>query len=69
MADSASTVDATTNLGEGCSLRSALYIARSIVAAHGGTITVDSELGVGATFTVTLPRTTPEPGTELLVSN
>jgi signal transduction histidine kinase len=36
-----------------------LYIARSIVVAHGGTITVDSEPGVGSTFTVKLPRSKP----------
>ncbi|WP_426751537.1 hybrid sensor histidine kinase/response regulator [Myxococcus sp. Y35] len=33
-----------------------LFIAREIVAAHAGTLTVESELGQGATFQVTLPR-------------
>jgi two-component system OmpR family sensor kinase len=33
-----------------------LWIAKQIVDAHGGAIGVHSELGAGATFTVTLPR-------------
>jgi signal transduction histidine kinase len=33
-----------------------LYIARSIVAAHGGSIHIKSQPGAGATFTVELPR-------------
>jgi signal transduction histidine kinase len=33
-----------------------LNITREIIEEHGGTITVESERGVGSTFTVTLPK-------------
>ena len=33
-----------------------LTIVASIIAAHGGTIAVDSTLGAGTTFTITLPK-------------
>lgn len=33
-----------------------LYIARAVVAAHGGLIHVDSSADAGTTFTVTLPK-------------
>lgn len=34
-----------------------LFIARSIIERHKGTITVESQEGVGSTFTFTLPKT------------
>jgi PAS domain S-box-containing protein len=43
--------DETAHLGSGMGL----YIAKGIVVAHGGTIGVDSELGIGSTFYFTLP--------------
>jgi len=36
-----------------------LAIARQIITDHQGTITVASEVGVGTTFTITLPRVDP----------
>lgn len=37
-----------------------LWMAREIVRAHGGTLTVASEIGAGATFTVELPMLSAE---------
>ncbi|MDB4946888.1 MAG: pleC1 [Labilithrix sp.] len=39
-----------------------LYITRRIAEAHGGSIAVESELGAGARFTVTLPLAGPTTG-------
>ncbi len=39
-----------------------LSICKWIVEAHGGEITLESELGKGSIFTVTLPRATPDGG-------
>ena len=36
-----------------------LFVAREIIAAHGGSITVTSEIGTGTTFTVRLPAEAP----------
>jgi PAS domain S-box-containing protein len=36
-----------------------LYIVRQAIELHGGTIAVDSKLGVGTTFTITLPVKAP----------
>lgn len=33
-----------------------LFVTKSLVGAHGGTISVESTLGVGSIFTVTIPR-------------
>jgi signal transduction histidine kinase len=37
-----------------------LYITRQLVEAHGGTISVESTLGEGSTFTVALPTANAE---------
>jgi PAS domain S-box-containing protein len=49
--------EASQTAGEGLGL--GLYISRSLVMAHGGLISVESQPGAGSTFTVTLPYITP----------
>ncbi len=50
-------VESTKPGGTGLGTR----IVKNAVDAHGGRISVDSELGVGSTFTVHLPLSRPEP--------
>ena len=38
-----------------------LYIARSIAEAHGGGLTLESELGRGSTFRLSVPSRAPAP--------
>jgi two-component system sensor histidine kinase/response regulator len=39
-----------------------LFIVKSVIDAHGGSIVVESEPGAGATFTLRLPRAIPSSG-------
>ncbi|HEY8597993.1 MAG TPA: HAMP domain-containing sensor histidine kinase [Thermomicrobiales bacterium] len=45
-----------------------LAIARALIEGQGGRIGVQSELGRGSTFTVTLPRTAPDSPTPIAVA-
>jgi signal transduction histidine kinase len=44
-----------------------LPLARQFIEAHGGTITLRSEPGTGAEFTITLPRTAEQRAAYLAV--
>jgi len=48
----------TKDVGEGTGL--GLSIVHELVERHGGRIAVDTQLGEGTTFTVTLPRQIPD---------
>ncbi|MBL8131054.1 MAG: PAS domain S-box protein [Anaerolineae bacterium] len=48
------------NVGEVSGTGLGLSIARQAVEKHGGTITVQSEIGAGSTFTILLPERPPE---------
>jgi len=49
---------AHTRLGGGSGL--GLSIVKHVVQAHGGTISLRSELGIGTVFTVSIPKTPPQ---------
>ncbi len=50
---------------EGGSSGLGLSIVEWVVGAHGGSVSVKSQVGKGSTFTVTLPLAATEPGEEL----
>ncbi len=58
--------ESVTNKNEGNGL--GLHLSRHLVALHGGTITLESEVGRGSIFTVTLPRITTYPVKDLQAS-
>jgi signal transduction histidine kinase len=52
------TGDSRQQIGSGLGL----FICRMIVELHGGTITVESNPGIGTTFQITLLKAPPQPG-------
>jgi signal transduction histidine kinase len=49
-----------TTKGPGKGTGLGLSVSRSIIQQHGGTLVVDSAVGVGTTFKITLPIKQPE---------
>jgi signal transduction histidine kinase len=58
--------DSVTNKNEGNGL--GLFLSRYLVQLHGGTIDLESEVGRGSKFTVTLPKITTYPVKDLQAS-